>query len=77
MQQNTKKRRLDEILLEQGDVSEVQIKIALKHQKIYGGKFGSHLMHHGFIDEAGLVKALSQQLGCDGIVLSQLETDCA
>ena len=73
MQQNTKKRRLDEILLEQGDVSEAQIKIALKHQKIYGGKFGSHLMHHGFIDEAGLVKALSQQLGCDGIVLSQLE----
>ncbi len=73
MQQNTKKRRLDEILLEQGDVSEAQIKIALKQQKIYGGKFGSHLMHHGFIDEAGLVKALSQQLSCDGIVLSELE----
>jgi response regulator RpfG family c-di-GMP phosphodiesterase len=73
MQQDTQKRRLDEILLEQGDVSEAQIKIALKHQKIYGGKFGSHLMHHGFIDEAGLVKALSQQLGCDGVVLSQLE----
>ena len=73
MHQNTKNRRLDEILLQQGDVSEAQVKIALKHQKIYGGKFGSHLMHHGFIDEAALVKALSRQLGCDGVVLSELE----
>ncbi len=70
-----RKKRLDDILLNQTSVTEGQIKIALKHQKIYGGKFGSLLMHHGFVDEDSLVKALATQYDCEGVVLSHLEID--
>ena len=73
MESGKKKQRLDEILSEQGKLSDQQIKIALKHQKIHGGKFGSHILHHGFIDEAELVNALAEQFGCGGVVLSNLE----
>lgn len=73
MTDQTERRRLDEILLELELASETQIKIALKHQKIYGGKFGSHLMHHGFIEESGLVQALARQFDCEGAVISHLQ----
>jgi DNA-binding response OmpR family regulator len=67
------KQRLDEILLDEGLISEAQIKEALLRQKAYGGRFGSQLLCLGYIDEAGLVKALSTQLHCPGTVLSDLE----
>lgn len=67
------KMRLDEILLREGLVSEEQIREALLRQKAYGGKFGSQLLYHRFIDEAGLVKALAIQFGCEGVVLSDKE----
>lgn len=73
MESGKKRQRLDEILSEQGKISDQQIKIALKHQKIHGGKFGSHILHHGFIDETELVKALAEQFDCPGVVLSNLE----
>jgi len=75
MGQQTEKFRLDEILIDMGLISEDQIKVALELQKIYGGRFGSLLLHKNFIDEAGLVKALSRQLGCHGVVLSKLKLD--
>jgi CheY-like chemotaxis protein len=65
--------RLDEILLSEGLVDEEQIKEALRCQKDHGGKFGSHLMRQGFINEAGLVRALSRQTGFDGVVLADVE----
>ncbi|MDF1544202.1 MAG: DUF4388 domain-containing protein [bacterium] len=67
----TKKKRLDEYLIELGLASESEIKIALNHQKVYGGKFGSHLLHHGFVDEEGLIRALSEQFDCKGVILSK------
>jgi DNA-binding response OmpR family regulator len=68
-----RKRRLDEILIAEGLISDAQIKEALLRQKAYGGRFGSQLLCLGYIDEAGLVKALSTQLDCPGIALSDLE----
>ncbi|UCB52772.1 MAG: DUF4388 domain-containing protein [Candidatus Zixiibacteriota bacterium] len=68
-----RKRRLDEILIDEGLISEAQIKEALLRQKAYGGRFGSQLLCLGYIDEAGLAKALSTQLDCPGVVLSDLE----
>ena len=65
--------RIDEILLSEGLVNEEQIKEALRLQKEQGGRIGSHLMKHGFIDETGLVRALAKQRGCDGVVLTGLE----
>jgi len=71
MGRKTQKLRLDEILVKEGLISESQIKEALMRQKMHGGKFGSQLLYHRYIDEAGLVKALATQLGCEGVVLAK------
>ncbi|HBZ01080.1 MAG TPA: hypothetical protein DEO84_07150, partial [candidate division Zixibacteria bacterium] len=69
----TGKIRLDQILQQEGLVTEAQINEALLRQKMQGGKFGSQLLYHRYIDEAGLVKALCIQFGCDGVLLSNRE----
>ena len=73
MGRQTQKLRLDEILVKEGLISESQIKEALMRQKAHGGKFGSQLLYHRYIDEAGLVKALATQLSCEGVVLAKLD----
>lgn len=73
MESKNRKKRLDEILLQKGKVSDAQIAIALNRQKTFGGKLGSHILHHGFVDEATLVDALSEHFGCGGVQLSNLE----
>ncbi len=73
MSNESQQLRLDEILIREGLVSEEQVREALLRQKAHGGKFGSQLLYHRYIDEAGLVKALSIQFGCEGVVLSNLE----
>lgn len=65
--------RLDQILLEEGLVTNDQIIEALHYQKEHGGKLGSHLMRFGYVDESGLVQALARQYGCEGIVLTDLD----
>ena len=65
--------RLDQILIEEGLVSNDQIIEALQYQKQHGGKLGSQLMRFGYVEESGLVQALARQYGCEGIVLSDLE----
>ena len=69
----TGKIRLDQILQAEGLVTEAQINEALLRQKMQGGKFGSELLYHRYIDEAGLVKALCIQYGCEGVLLSDRE----
>jgi DNA-binding response OmpR family regulator len=69
----TGKIRLDQILQQEGLVTDAQINEALLRQKMQGGKFGSQLLYHRYIDEAGLVKALCIQFGCEGVILSNLE----
>jgi len=73
MEQQAKKRRLDEILISEGLISEEQAREALLRQKAHGGKFGSQLLYHRYIDEASLIKALEIQFGCRGVVLSTLK----
>ncbi|MFZ5980233.1 MAG: DUF4388 domain-containing protein [Candidatus Zixiibacteriota bacterium] len=70
---NSQYKRIDQILLEEGLVTEEQIKDALQSQKEYSGKIGSNLLRHGYVDEAALVKALKIQSGSEGVVLSELE----
>lgn len=67
------RKRLDEILLENNQITEEQIEQALELQKTDGGKFGSTLLKLGFIDELTLLKALSKQFACEGVILSNLE----
>ncbi len=70
---NTRKIRLDEILMREGFIDKNQVAEALLRQKAHGGKFGSQLLYHRYIDEPTLVKALSIQFECEGIVLSEIE----
>jgi CheY-like chemotaxis protein len=73
MSKKNRKLRLDEILVREGLIFEEQIKDALLRQKAHGGKFGSQLLYHRYIDESGLVKALAMQFNCEGVVLSEVE----
>jgi len=72
MTDNPQHPRLDEILVREGLVSEEQVREALLRQKAHGGKLGSQLLYHRHIDEAGLVKALTLQFDCEGVILSNL-----
>ncbi len=65
--------RIDEILLWDGLVTEEQVKTALQYQREHGGRLGSHLVRLGFVDEAGLLTALSKQFGCESVMLSDVE----
>ena len=67
------RERLDSILLKKGLVGDGEIREALLRQKVHGGRFGSALMYHRSIDEKGLVDALSAQLNCESVILSECE----
>jgi PleD family two-component response regulator len=67
--------RLDEILLNEGLVNEEQITDALEHQREHGGKIGSHLLRQGVISEADIIRALSLQFDCEGVVLGERTFD--
>lgn len=69
------KKRLDRILLDLGLLTEEQIKHALNQQKTHGGRFGSNLLYHHYLTEAGLVRALSLQSGFEGITLEERNID--
>ena len=56
-----KDKRLDQILIDLGYVTEEQIKHALRRQRDQGGRIGSHLLHNGDITEQQLSHALSVQ----------------
>lgn len=65
--------RIDEILLREGLVNDAQVAEALECQRESGGRVGSHLVRLGYIDETGLLKALSIQLNCESVLLSGVE----
>ena len=58
---SSKMARIDQILVKAKLVTPEQIQKALARQKINGGKLGFNLVDMGFIDEAGIVKALTIQ----------------
>ncbi|MFH1699587.1 MAG: hypothetical protein ABIE07_03285 [Candidatus Zixiibacteriota bacterium] len=67
------KKRLDEILIGENLLTDREIKEALGRQREFGGKLGTHLFHLGHIDEKNLVRVLSLQLNCDGVILSRID----
>ncbi len=73
MSSSTNWKRLDEILISEGLITEEQIQHALTEQQEKGGKLGCHLLLAGHIDEAGLVTGLTKQFGCEGVVLANRE----
>ncbi len=54
-------RRLGEILLDRGLITVEELHVALEACHRTGGRLGTHLLRRGFIDEPGLLQALSEQ----------------
>jgi type IV pilus assembly protein PilB len=67
-----RKRRLGEILMDAGLLSDVQLKAALQEQLKWGGKLGRTLVELGFVDEDSMAHALSRQLNLPVVDLDSL-----
>jgi type IV pilus assembly protein PilB len=68
-----RKRRLGEILVEAGLLSEVKLRAALSEQRKWGGKLGRTLVEMGFVDEDSMAAALSRQLNLPRVDLDKLQ----
>ncbi|MGD1335593.1 GspE/PulE family protein [Vibrio harveyi] len=69
------RKRLGDLLVEEGIVSEEQIQQALRAQHSTGQKLGDALIDLGFISEKQMLEFLSQQLGLPLIDLSRAPID--
>src|SRR5213596_4265879 len=68
-------RRLGDLLVAEGLITEAQLRQALAEQKGKTEKLGSILARLGFINEEQLIGFLSRQYGVPSITLAQLEID--
>ncbi len=66
-----RRRRLGEILLDAGLITQVQLQAALAEQRKWGGKLGRTLVEMGFVDEESMVLALSRQLNFRAVDLDR------
>lgn len=57
------KKRLGEMLVEAGLITEFQLSSALGHQKQWGGRIASILIDLGFVGEKSVASVLGKQLG--------------
>ena len=75
----TKKRRLGEILIEDGILSPQSLEEALNHQKKEGGLIGQILIRLGYVTEEELIAVVGKQLAIPYIPLSHysINTDTA
>lgn len=68
-----KRKRLGEILVEEGILSEFQVNTALTDQKKWGGKLGEHLIRLGYLTEEDMVNALRNQLKIPSVNLRKVK----
>ena len=64
------KKRMGELLVEQGVITEEELNIALKAQMVNSKPIGQNLVTLGFTSEKEIVKALSMQYGFPYLPLS-------
>ncbi len=67
------KKKLGEILLEQGLIDDLQLKSALAEQKEWGGRIGSIIIKKGFVSEKDIITILEKQLGYPCFSLEGIE----
>lgn len=65
------KVRLGDLLIEQGLLSDAQLKVALGEQKLTGRKLGRIVVESGYVTEEGISQALARQLRLPFIDLKQ------
>ena len=63
------KKRIGEVLIEQGTITQAQLEEALKQQKVQGKKIGEMLVALGFISESKLIDILSAQIDVQHVIL--------
>src|SRR4030043_2418882 len=68
-----KKQRLGELLVEQGLISTIKLKDALRKQSQVGGQIGSVLVEMGFITIDDLLNFLNKQLGVPSVNLFKVD----
>jgi type IV pilus assembly protein PilB len=67
------KKKLGEILIEEGLIDEHKLATALGQQRYWGkGKLGTELVKHGFIKEEDLARVLESQLGIKWLSLRKM-----
>ena len=70
-----RKRRLGEILVSAGKVTENQIEEVLQKQRNVGKKLGQILVEEGMVSEIDIIEAIEQQTGIKRIDLSNVQCD--
>ena len=67
------RKRIGQLLVERGIVTEAQVKEALEQAKIQGGALGQMLVQLGYATEDDVVHALAEQAGMDVIELEKMD----
>lgn len=67
-----RKRRLGEVLISEGIITEEQLNEALEKQRVIGKKLGGVLVELGMTTEEDIMVALQRQLNLDGVRLSDI-----
>ncbi|MFN0062815.1 MAG: hypothetical protein ACKVPX_09885 [Myxococcaceae bacterium] len=68
-----KRRRLGELLMDAGLISETQLRHALSEQRRWGGRLGRTLLELGYVNETAMAEALSKQLRLPAVDLDAAE----
>ncbi len=68
-------KKLGQVLIESGLISEKQLETALNHQKQMGGRIGDIIIKLGYISEDRLQEAIAEKLNLPKLSLSDLEID--
>ncbi len=66
-------KKIGEVLLAAGQITETQLRSALGEQARWGNRIGETLVQLGFLRETDLIRTLSERLGVQGIDLSGRE----
>jgi type IV pilus assembly protein PilB len=65
----TMRKRIGELLVEVGALDPFQLESALAHQRRWGGRLGSAIVHLGFLREDQVLSAVGHQLGVSYVSL--------
>lgn len=72
-----RRRRLGDLLIESGLITEQQLKAALNEQRKWGGRLGRTVVELGFATETAMALALAKQLELPSVELDTLQLPAA
>jgi type IV pilus assembly protein PilB len=66
-----RKKKLGELLMDEGLINEGQLSLALSYQQQWGGRLGSIIIKKGYVTEQDMISVLEKQLGISSISLEE------